>query len=335
MPDLQVIDATTPVELGVADEVIRGLKERLTGLSADTQPGYQIVKAGISEVRGYRTGVEKSRKELKKSALDWGRKVDAEAKRVTALLEEIEAPLKAEKDRIDDEAVRIQRDNEEKERLAIEARKRAEREAVEAEEEAKREVERKEWEEANANLAEERKALEADRERHESEQRWQQEQFEHERQDLAAEREKIEADKRAVLEKARRERHAEEEKSRAEAEAVEAAEQKVRDEEDRVKASEAMRRRLVEEKAERERIAEEQLPDREKLKDFARRIEAVKMPRVGTAWGNGVLAEMCDHLQSARDVAYDLPSDGQLTEDDLAAVAAAKTVSYQTPSGKE
>lgn len=60
-----------------------------------------------------------------------------------------------------------------------------------------------------------------------------------------------------------------------------------------------------EEVVERERIAEERMPDREKLRDFARRIEAVKPPRLGTVWGNDVFVEICEHLQRANDVAYE------------------------------
>ena len=75
--------------------------------------------------------------------------------------------------------------------------------------------------------------------------------------------------------------------------------------------------------AERERIAEEQLPDREKLKDFARRIEAVKVPRLGTAWGNGKCAEMCEHLQIVSDLAFGQDAE---TQDDPATAGAAETV---------
>ena len=299
MNQIEVIDATTPVELGVAEEVIAGLKGRLAGLDAGTHQGYMQVKSGISELTRYRTGVDKSRKALKKSALDWGRKVESEARRVTGLLLEIETPLREKKALVDDQAERKLKIIEEAERLAIEAKELAEKKAREAEEEAKREEERKERESAAAKLAEDRKELEDDRRKMKERQLNLELELQQKNAELAAEREKIEADKRAILKDARLRELVE----REEAEAVEAAEQKVRDDEERTKTEEAEKIRLAKEESERERIAEEQLPDREKLKDFALRIGAVEPPRLGTVFGNGVLACMCRLIKSARDLA--------------------------------
>ena len=309
MNQIEVLDAENIVELGVADDVIGELRTRLTGRKADTQAGYEMVRAGIAEVTKYRTGVGRAGKALKASALAFQKKVNVEVSRVTDLLLEIEMPLREEKDRVDKEAERLRKENEAKEHLAIKAMEREKQEALEAVEAAEREEERKEREAAFAELAEERKELEAI-----------QLELKKKNEELETERKKIKAYKRAVLEDARLRELVEREK----AEAVEAAKQKVRDDE-------ATMVRLAKYKAERERLAEEQLPDREKLKDFARRIEAVELPRLGTAWGNGVLSEMCDHLQSARDVTDRLPIDGTLTEDDLAAADAAETVSHQSP----
>ena len=293
MNKIEVIDATSHVELGLADDVIGELRTRLAGRKADTHAGYEMVRAGIAEVTKYRTGVGRAGKELKASAIAFQKKVNVEVSRVTDLLLEIEMPLREELDRVDKEAERLRNEREEEERLAIESKERAEREAREAEEEAKREAARKEMEAAAAKLEEDRKAIQADRLR-------MNEELQQKNAELAVERKKVEADKRAILEEARLRELVE----REEADAVEAAEQKVRDEHERAMAHERKKVRLAKEKAERERIAEEQLPDREKLKEFARRIEEVVPPRLGTVWGNGVLSEMCDHLQSARDAAY-------------------------------
>ena len=315
MTDLTVIDSTTPVELGVADEVIAGLKGRLTDLKADTHQGYVTVKSAITEVRTYRTGVERARKELKKSALDWGKRVDAEARRVTDLLLEIETPLREEKARIDDEAERLRKEKEEAERLAIEAKERAEREARQAEEAAKREAERKEREAESARLAEERKRLNEERKRLEAEQREQQKEIEKERQKVASEREAIEAEKRAVEEKARKER-----------ESKEATEREEHEKQEQAKAAEAQKVRLAEEKAEAARLAEERKPDVEKLRDFGEKIKALKPPKLKTDWGRGVLDDVRSFLRSAAKAAY------YETDGDLVATAAAETVCEQSPS---
>ena len=288
MPELTVVDATSPVELGVAEEVIAGLKGRLTGLTADTHQGYVMVKSAISEVTKYRTGVEKARKELKKSALDWGKKVDAEARRVTALLLEIETPLREEKALIDDEAERRRKQKEEAERLAIEAKERAEREACEAVEKAQRELEEEERKAQAARLAQERKALEAERKQLEDERRKQQEALEAERLKIVADREEIEKVKRAVEEEARKER-----------EAALAAEREAQEKEERAKEAEAEEARLTEEAAEAERLAEYRKPDRQKLVEFVFRLDAVEHPTMATQWGIDALTDMLERLDNA------------------------------------
>lgn len=302
MTDLAVINSTTPVELGVADEVIAGLKGRLTGLKADTHQGYVMVKSAISEVRTYRTGVEKARKELKKSALEWGKKVDFEARRVTDLLLEIETPLREEKTRIDGEAERLRKEKEEAERLAIEAKDRAERQAREAEEAAKREAERKEREADLSRIAEERKVLEAERKRLDAERREQQEALEKEHKKIAIEREAVETEKRAVEEKAHKER-----------EAKEAFKRKAQEKEDQAQVTAAEKLRLALEKTEAERLLEERKPDRQKLNDFANTIESLKAPQLKTAWGKQVLAKICDLLQCAVDAVYEGKNNGNIT----------------------
>lgn len=82
------------------------------------------LKRSITEVRTIRTSIEKKRKELKADALEYGRKVDGEARRITEELLTIEKPMKdeqeayeaqvrarkAEKARIEAERVRIIQD---------------------------------------------------------------------------------------------------------------------------------------------------------------------------------------------------------------------------------
>lgn len=103
-----------PIQYNFADDAIAALKERCMSLrivSLDDATGRDEVKAALKEVKRYRIDIEKKRKELKEDSLAWGRKVDAEAKRLTMLIEPIErhlemqeAPIKAEEERIKMEA---------------------------------------------------------------------------------------------------------------------------------------------------------------------------------------------------------------------------------------
>jgi len=67
-----------------------------------TKAGYELVKAGIKKLSGYRTKLEAARKETKQPFLDAGRILDTEAKRIAAVLVELETPLKNAKKVIDD-----------------------------------------------------------------------------------------------------------------------------------------------------------------------------------------------------------------------------------------
>ena len=86
-----------PVKYNITDAAINQLRVQYTGLEITDKSSYKAVISAIADVRGRRTSVEKRRKELKAGALDYGRRVDGEAKRITGLLEEIEEPLKEKK----------------------------------------------------------------------------------------------------------------------------------------------------------------------------------------------------------------------------------------------
>lgn len=78
------------------DAAIEELSKRYMPLTiadvADKQ-GYKDVAEALAVVRGKRIAVEDKRKELKEESLRFGRTIDAEAKRITALLEPIERHL--------------------------------------------------------------------------------------------------------------------------------------------------------------------------------------------------------------------------------------------------
>jgi len=109
------------IKYSVTDAVIGELKTKYAGLKIMDSASYENVRVAIGEVRDLRVSVENHRKHLKAAALEYGRNVDAEAKRITALLEEIENPLKAEKQKIDDEKARIKAEKDQKERDRVEA----------------------------------------------------------------------------------------------------------------------------------------------------------------------------------------------------------------------
>lgn len=64
--------------------------------------GYKVVVEGITKLRNIRTSVEKRRKELTEPALEFQRRLKAEADRITSEISPLEEKLKSEKVRIDD-----------------------------------------------------------------------------------------------------------------------------------------------------------------------------------------------------------------------------------------
>jgi hypothetical protein len=113
-----------PVQYGLTEE-------RLNQLATDYDPalipeatevgdeGYKEIHSKAMAIIKVRTNIEKVRKNLKEDSLKWGRKVDGEAKRLTAIVEKIEAPWK-----------QVKLDLEEAERQRAEAELAAEQERV-------------------------------------------------------------------------------------------------------------------------------------------------------------------------------------------------------------
>lgn len=148
----------SPTEASIAK-----FKEDYGPLTADTPEGYRAVANAIGVVRSHRTGIEKRRVELKAGLLETGRAIDGEAKRLTGLLLEVEEPLKAAKQAVDDAKEAAARAIVE----AEEARKKAEeegfRQAREAELKAIRDAEEARIKAQAAELALERRKLEEER----------------------------------------------------------------------------------------------------------------------------------------------------------------------------
>ena len=112
---------TNIIDYSVTDAALAELKQKYGSLRATFGDGmaYKSVTDAISVVRTLRVNVEKKRVELKADALEYGRKVDAEAKRITAALLEVEEPLKANKDEIDAEKERLRAEKAKKEQDRI------------------------------------------------------------------------------------------------------------------------------------------------------------------------------------------------------------------------
>ena len=234
---------------------------------ANDVAGYKAVHEARMLVKSKRVEVEKVRKELKADALEYGRKVDAEAKRITAMLQPIEDHLTAE-----EEAYLA-----EKERIKNAARLLAEQEArAKAEAEAVR--------------------LKAEQDRIKAEQEAEARRLQAEREKLAAERAAIDVEHRRLLqmEAERMRAIATEQKRLADIEAervraeqmerakAEAAEKARKETEERI-AREAAEAKAKTEREEAARVRAEALrPDREKLLEVATAIRSIEVPVVSS-----------------------------------------------------
>jgi len=259
---LSVLDTETEFrKFDMADTAIAAMADeylplKIAGL--EDAAGYALVHKARMDVKAKRVAVEKTRKELKADALEYGRKVDAEAKRLTALLNPIESHLLAEEKAVDDEKERIK--NEAK--LKAEDEERARKEAEEAKRKAEQEAEDARLRAEREKLEAERRAMEAERSRIAAEQK--------------ATQDKIDAERRAIeLDKARQEAA---EKARVETEqrlAREAAANKTR-----LEAEEAAAKAKAEAEEVARKRAEALRPDREKLLMVASCVGGIVVPDV-------------------------------------------------------
>ena len=304
---------------GVADAAISEMSTlymplRINGI--DDAEGAKRVHEARMIVKNSRVGVEKTRKKLKEDSLAWGKMVDGEARRLTALLEPIESHLEAEEEAYEKERERIKREAAEAKQRKLQARvdamqryravcdlktlsemedgefdialqKAMQEDARRREIEAEQAAERKRIEEEQAAA----QKAEADRLAAEAEER---RLAEAER--LAAEREKqrIEAERiaaeRAELDRQRKEQA--EQQARIDSERRRIAEEQAereraaQAERDRIAAEE---RRAAEDKARAEREAAEKArleslrTDREKLLTVVEAIRAIEVPEVSDA----------------------------------------------------
>ncbi len=241
------------VKYEVTDAVIAEMKHQYMGLivkDPDDAEGFTAAHNARMIVKGARVGTEKKRKELKADALAYGKSVDGEAKRITALLRPIEDHLIAQEKIVTDEKERQRQAEEDAERARLDAIEREKREEEEAKVRAERAVEEQKLQEERERLAKERAAMQAEQERYARVR-------EAEDKKLADERERIEAEQKIERERLAQERETErlarEKQFAAERERLAAIEAAQKAEADKIMA---MRRRIAGEEYERQRVIE-------------------------------------------------------------------------------
>lgn len=278
---------SVPIVYSVNDAAIAKLKEQFGDIVVTTTAGYKMATAAIANLRAARVSIEKTRKALKDDVLKYGRDVDGEAKRLTAMIEAIEEPLKLAKQQVDDEKERIKREAEEKERLEREAEARRKLEAEEAaalkkrqEEEERLKAEREALEKERAEFDRLRKEQEAaaaaEKAKRDKEQA--------EAKRIADEREAKERADREAAEKAERDRVAkqqadEAERLRKEREEFEQEQRKMQAEREKIEAEKARLAQAEKDRIERERLERERIEREQAEREQAEREEAERKER--------------------------------------------------------
>ena len=279
------------VKYDITDAAISEMGKRYMGLTIkdlDDKEGFDSVHDARMIVKGKRVEVEKARVKFKAEALEYGRKVDGEAKRIFGLLEPIETHLQTEEDKITKEKARIKAEEEEKFTLMVNARVEAllgfnvvlpfaEVAGMEDIDFSERLDEAKAtYEDKQNRLAEEEKeriARQAELNRKEEEQAKKDKEVAEKEDALRSEREAFEREKREAEEKKNREAFEKQAKEDARIQAEKDAKEKIERE-----AKEAKEK----EDAEKAEVARQEAlkPDREKMLEVAKAFRNFPFPEV-------------------------------------------------------
>lgn len=282
--------ATQVIKYPIADAAIDELAERympLTIKGVDDKQGFKACDAARKDVKKIRSTVEATRKELKADALEYGRKVDAEAKRLKELLEPIELHLTHQVDTIKAEKARIEREWLDKRIEALQPvaqvmpdesflKKLTDTEfaTLLANETEAHDARVKAEEERLAREKAEREELERLREAESKRQTEEAERLKAEREELERQKAELEAQQREIREQ-------KEAAERAERERIEAEERKKLEAESAQKERERLEREAAEAEIEAKRQAALR-PDREKLASVADAVLAIDVPDVSS-----------------------------------------------------
>lgn len=139
-------------KFNVSDAAITEMRENfltITVADFNDRENAKLARERRLEVKALRVSIEKTRKELKADALKFTQAIDGEARRITGLLEPIEAHLQKQEDIV----AKYKERQEAEERARIAAEQEAERKRLE-EDRAKLEAERAEVERQKAEIEE-------------------------------------------------------------------------------------------------------------------------------------------------------------------------------------
>jgi hypothetical protein len=113
-----------PVKFDVSTAVLSEIQKytalKIAGL--DDKDGHKAVHEARMVCKNLRVQIEKRRVELKAGALEYGRRVDSEAKKYFDQIEPVESHLQAEEKKVDDEKERIRLEAIEAEKARIQSR---------------------------------------------------------------------------------------------------------------------------------------------------------------------------------------------------------------------
>jgi hypothetical protein len=121
-------DELVKTELTKFDAVIPKIEELkaqflpLTIIDFNDTDGYKAVAEALKFVVKRRTSIEDKRKELKADSLAYGKAVDARAREITQMLSPIEEHLREQKEKVDNELIRIETEKETEKQLVIQNR---------------------------------------------------------------------------------------------------------------------------------------------------------------------------------------------------------------------
>lgn len=298
-----------PAAYNIADAKIDEMRERFMPMRIVSNDDAKQVHAARMIVKNTRVAIEKKRKELKADALTYGNAVDAEAKRLTALLSPIEAHLESEQTEHEAKLEKIKQAAEEARRAKLQARveqlravgsnalpmdvepmsdeKFAEVLAATTEQWNAAQAAKAAEEERARIAAEERRAQEAaERKQREIEAAEQRAELARQQEALRVETERAQAALRAQQERidAENAKRRQEEDARLEAERIKLAEERRAIEAERARQEQVQRaeREKVEAEERAKRVAASR-PIAEKIEAFAKQLEAVPVPDVPQA----------------------------------------------------